>query len=62
MQPDFWRSRWTAGQIGFHEGKPNQHLVKHVAALGKAKHVLVPLCGKAEDLAFLAAQDRKSVV
>jgi thiopurine S-methyltransferase len=56
MEPDFWRSRWGAGQIGFHEGKPNEHLVKHLAALGKSRRVLVALCGKAEDLAFLAAQ------
>jgi hypothetical protein len=54
MDPDFWHSRWTAGQIGFHEGTPNAHLVAHVAVLGASRRVLVPLCGKSEDLVFLA--------
>lgn len=27
MDPDFWHSRWSAGQIGFHEGEPNAHLL-----------------------------------
>lgn len=61
MQPDFWQSRWNNGQIAFHEGKPNRHLVKHLSLLGKAKHLLVPLCGKADDLAFLAAQGHQVV-
>lgn len=61
MEPDFWRSRWSEGRIGFHEGRPNALLVKHLAALGKAKRVLVPLCGKAEDLAFLASQGHQVV-
>jgi thiopurine S-methyltransferase len=55
MEPDFWHSRWKEGRIGFHEGKPNAHLVKHLAVLGTGKRVFVPLCGKTEDLAFLAA-------
>ncbi len=57
MEPTFWRSRWQEGRIGFHEGQPNGHLAKHLGVLGGAgARVLVPLCGKAEDLAFLAAQ------
>ena len=56
MTPDFWESRWRAGQIGFHEGAPNAFLQAHVAVLGAARRVLVPLCGKTEDLAFLAAR------
>lgn len=54
MDSDFWHSRWSAGQIGFHEGAPNPHLARHAGRLGAARRVLVPLCGKAEDLAFLA--------
>lgn len=61
MEPNFWRSRWNEGRIGFHEGKPNALLVKHLAALGKGTRVFVPLCGKAEDLAFLAAQGHEVV-
>jgi thiopurine S-methyltransferase len=60
MQPDFWRSRWHEGAIGFHEGVPNAHLVAHLDALPHGR-VLVPLCGKAEDLAYLAAHGREVV-
>lgn len=57
MHPDFWRARWSEGRIGFHEGKPNRHLVEHADHLPLARsRVLVPLCGKAVDLAWLAQQ------
>jgi len=54
MNPSDWIDRWRRGQIGFHEGAPNALLVKHAAQLGRASRVLVPLCGKAQDMAFLA--------
>lgn len=56
MHHDFWMDRWQRGQIGFHEGAPNALLAARVAHLGASRRVLVPLCGKAEDMAFLAAQ------
>ncbi len=57
-----WAARWAAGQIGFHEGAPNELLVRHGHLLVPAgaperaarPRVLVPLCGKAHDLAWLA--------
>jgi hypothetical protein len=55
MEPGFWRARWSEGRIGFHEGTSNAHLRKNVDVLAGARRVLVPLCGKAEDLAVLAA-------
>jgi thiopurine S-methyltransferase len=55
MDPEFWHSKWKAGQIGFHEGEVNEHLETHSARLGTGKRVLVPLCGKAIDLTYLAA-------
>jgi thiopurine S-methyltransferase len=61
MEPDFWRARWSEGRIGFHEGAPNAHLCKHVDVLAGARRVLVPLCGKTEDLAFLAAAGHEVV-
>lgn len=61
VDPDFWRARWSEGRIGFHEGAPNAFLAKHAAVLGEGKRVFVPLCGKAEDLAFLAAQGHQVV-
>src|SRR4051812_35812292 len=56
MEIDFWAQRWKEGRIGFHEGRPNAYLEKHVDRLGRARRFLVPLCGKAEDMAFLASR------
>ncbi len=56
MEPDFWHARWGEGRIGFHEGQPNAHLVNHLGIYTGKKRVFVPLCGKTEDLAYLAAQ------
>ena len=61
MEANFWQSRWSEGRIGFHEGRPNALLVQHAAQLGAARRVLVPLCGKAEDLAWLAGQGHQVV-
>lgn len=61
MDSNFWHSRWAADQIGFHEGSPNAHLVSHVAQLGASRRVLVPLCGKSEDLVFLADRGHQVV-
>jgi thiopurine S-methyltransferase len=51
----FWRSRWQEGRTRFHEGHPNTYLSKHADWLTECRRVLVPLCGKTEDLAFLAS-------
>lgn len=61
MEPSFWRERWKEGRIGFHEGKPNAFLAKYVERLGAPGRVLVPLCGKAEDMAFLASRGHEVV-
>ena len=61
MDADFWIGRWREGRIGFHEGKPNQYLERHVARLAGARRVLVPLCGKAVDLAYLAGRGHEVV-
>jgi thiopurine S-methyltransferase len=58
-EPDrtFWHDRWAQGQIGFHEGKPNDLLVAHVdrlEAAGAKLRILVPLAGKASDVWWLA--------
>lgn len=56
LQRTFWQKRWDDGQIGFHEGRPNDLLVRHFDALGASPgdRVFVPLCGKAVDLDWLA--------
>lgn len=61
MDPAFWFARWQEGRIGFHEGAPNAFLAQHVDRLASHRRVLVPLCGKAEDLAFLASHGHEVV-
>ena len=61
MEPEFWSERWKAGQINFHEGRPNDLLEQHLDVLGDDRRVLVPLCGKAVDVAFLAARGHQVV-
>jgi thiopurine S-methyltransferase len=58
---DEWLARWRDGRIGFHEGRTNALLERHAAGIAGARRVLVPLCGKAEDLAFLAAHGHQVV-
>ncbi len=56
MDPDFWHSRWANNQIGFHEGRPNDYLIKYIGRLG-ALHgtpIFVPMCGKGVDMLWLA--------
>jgi thiopurine S-methyltransferase len=60
MQPQFWKDRWAEGKTAFHEGQPNSFLADNAARL-TGKRVLVPLCGKTEDLAFLAAHDHSVI-
>lgn len=62
MEREFWLARWQEGRIGFHEGRPNEHLVTHGDGLDLAgARVLVPLCGKSVDLAWLAARAEEVV-
>lgn len=53
----FWIERWEKGEIGFHREDVHDFLPRHWSALGLAKGqgVLVPLCGKSRDMAWLAA-------
>jgi thiopurine S-methyltransferase len=46
-----WLERWREGQIGWHEEGGNASLKKHWTARGK--RVLVPMCGKTEDMLWL---------
>lgn len=56
MEASFWKARWEANQIGFHEADVHPMLVAHGARLGTAGTVFVPLCGKSNDMAWLHAQ------
>jgi thiopurine S-methyltransferase len=61
VEPSYWRKRWEDRRIGWHEGKPNAFLEKYADRLGAPGRVLVPLCGKTEDLAFLASRGQAVV-
>lgn len=55
MEIGYWQHRWDTGQIGFHEGQPNELLAAHARAFAGRRRVLVPLAGKSRDLVFLAS-------
>lgn len=55
MQPEFWYKKWESNQIGFHLPEVNPYLQRHWAVPATAR-VLVPLCGKSLDLAWLAGR------
>jgi thiopurine S-methyltransferase len=61
VEREFWTQRWAEGRTAFHEGKPNDYLARHLDRLANYPRVFVPLCGKAEDLAFLAANGHEVV-
>jgi thiopurine S-methyltransferase len=55
MNPQFWLEKWEAQQIGFHLDTVNPLLERHwpPEGLPQGGTVLVPLCGKSIDLAYL---------
>lgn len=56
--PEFWLNKWATNEIGFHLEDVNPLLIqfwKHTSATRSDK-VLVPLCGKSEDLIWLASK------
>lgn len=58
MEPDFWHERWANSQIGFHQAAPSPYLARYWPGLPLAPgaRVLVPLCGKSLDMAWLVEQ------
>lgn len=63
LTPDFWIERWQTGDIGFHQPAGNDLLPKWWPSLGLApgSAVLVPLCGKSLDMAWLAAAGHRVI-
>ena len=53
-----WLDRWRENRIGFHESGVNRYLQSYLADfdLRPGARIFVPLCGKALDIAWLAAQ------
>ncbi len=58
MHKDFWQERWAHNEIGFHLDDVHPGMRRHWPrlALPDGATVLVPLCGKSLDLAWLAGQ------
>ncbi len=56
MEHSFWLDRWRRSDIGFHQPKAHDFLERHWPALAvpKGAEVLVPLCGKSNDMVWLA--------
>lgn len=61
----FWQARWDEGKIGFHEGRPNRWLARRVDVLegdpAGPRTILVPLAGKAIDVAWLAGRGHRVI-
>jgi len=55
MHAEFWRVRWSQGQIGFHQRAVETLLKTHWNDLrvGNEARVFVPLCGKSLDMIWL---------
>ncbi|MGP4845523.1 thiopurine S-methyltransferase [Marinobacter sp. 1Y8] len=55
MEHAFWHSRWTKKEIGFHEGTVNRYLHDYWPDIAGNTNqtVLVPLCGKSQDMWWL---------
>lgn len=58
MKPRFWLERWRSNQIGFHQAEHNPLLLEFwpQLRLPDQSRVFVPLCGKSDDMRWLAAQ------
>jgi len=61
MEPAFWQQRWADNQIGFHQSQVNPYLQQYWPQLQLApgSRVLVPLCGKSLDRAWLEGQGHR---
>ncbi|MEM6734318.1 MAG: thiopurine S-methyltransferase [Myxococcota bacterium] len=60
MEAEFWRSRWSEGQIGFHRDEVHPTLTEFAANQPYFPGaVFVPLAGKSVDLPWLARQGAK---
>ena len=60
MKPEFWKDRWARGETGWHQDEVEPGLVAHLGGLAPTR-VLVPLCGKSLDLAWLSSQGHEVI-
>jgi thiopurine S-methyltransferase len=57
MDHDFWHQRWQQNQIGFHKQEIHPLLERYWSKLSvnPGSRVLIPLCGKSNDMLWLLA-------
>lgn len=60
MESEYWIGRWQRGETGWHQSEVEPALIKRFAALAPTL-ILVPLCGKSLDVAWLASQGHQVV-
>lgn len=56
-----WLGRWAEGRTGWHEPAGNEGLKRYWPGIEGPSSVLVPLCGKAPDLLWLAGRGHEVV-
>lgn len=63
MPANFWETAWAERRIGFHQPEVNEDLRSQAGWFldGGPHRVLVPLCGKTVDMAWMAAQGHEVV-
>jgi thiopurine S-methyltransferase len=63
MDAEFWHSKWASNKVSFHLHEVNPFLQQFWSATSPVKNdrVLVPLCGKSEDLIWLARQHHEVI-
>ena len=63
MDSAFWLQKWENGETRFHESVPNPLLTQYFQTLSlpAGSRVLVPLCGKTLDIAWLLANGYRVV-
>jgi thiopurine S-methyltransferase len=60
MDSQYWKEKWETGDTLFHLDRPHEQLVRHFPHVPNGK-VMVPLCGKSNDLLWLRAQGHEVV-
>lgn len=58
MKHQFWHNLWQNNQLGFHQTSTNPLLQKYWPQMPADGAILVPLCGKSQDMIWLAQHKR----
>jgi thiopurine S-methyltransferase len=63
VEASFWKSKWKKGEIGFHNDDVNVVLTRHWEEMNlpTRARIFVPLCGKSQDMRWLASRGHQVV-